>query len=74
MDDQKTAPSAGGVVLSLRERVDAGWIESFAMSGCGHPPRATSEFYKEAPGDLGVWVFRGAGPGGLIFSRWLVPA
>jgi hypothetical protein len=67
MKTDETAPGADGVVLSLRERVDAGWVESFAMSGCGHPPRGTSEFY-------GVWVFRGAGPGGLIFSRWLVPA
>lgn len=80
MDEQKTAPRADGVVLSPRERQDAGWREYFkavpidayveAISPVGRVPGG----FEVAPGDDGAWVLRAATGNLLVFSRWLVPA
>lgn len=80
MDDQKTAPGADSGVLSLRKRVEAGWIECFKSVPIGGDEEAiTPRNYAPpgfiaAPGDCGVWSFRGATSNSIIFSRWLVRA
>jgi hypothetical protein len=77
MDDQKTAPSAGSGVVSLRERAEAGWREAFEVR---YPPCLTLVHEQVhagfciAPGDDGVWRLRGPCGNGILFSRWLVPA